>query len=60
MRINILALGSLGDVLPCAALGGGLVQARHQVRLASFEGFRTLAARYDLEFSRSAGISRRF
>lgn len=39
MHVTIIALGSRGDVLPCAALGRALRRARHQVRFATFEGF---------------------
>lgn len=55
MKITLLALGSTGDVLPCAALGGALVEAGHRVRLASFEHFRPTAQRYRLGFSPVAG-----
>ena len=55
MRITILALGSMGDVTPCAALGGGLARAGHAVRLASFENFAGLAQRNQLAFTRVSG-----
>ncbi len=51
MRITILALGSTGDVAPCAALGGGLVRAGHQVRLATFENFASMARHNGLAFT---------
>ncbi|HMN60139.1 MAG TPA: glycosyltransferase, partial [Anaerolinea sp.] len=55
MKITLLALGSTGDVLPCAALGGALVEAGHRVRLASFEHFRPIALKHGLSFSPVAG-----
>jgi sterol 3beta-glucosyltransferase len=58
MRILILALGSTGDVLPCAALGGGLARAGHTVRLASFAAFAPFAERYGLDFSPVSGDPR--
>jgi sterol 3beta-glucosyltransferase len=45
----------MGDVMPCAALGGGLARAGHTVRLASFENFAGLAQRYQLAFTRVSG-----
>jgi UDP:flavonoid glycosyltransferase YjiC (YdhE family) len=50
MKISILALGSTGDILPLAALGKGLQQAGHRVRLVSFENYREAAASRDMEF----------
>ena len=44
MHLTLLTYGSRGDVQPLVALGGGLRQAGHRVRLAapaSFEGFVT-------------------
>ena len=41
-RITILALGSRGDVQPYAALGHALIGSGYQVRIATFESFRTL------------------
>lgn len=40
MVITILAMGSLGDILPCVYLGKGLTDAGHQVRMVTFENFR--------------------
>jgi UDP:flavonoid glycosyltransferase YjiC (YdhE family) len=51
MRISILALGSNGDVTPCAALGGALARRGHQVRLASHEDFSPLAEANNLAFT---------
>jgi len=50
MQITLIALGSRGDVLPCAALGGALQGAGHEVRFATFEGFRELVAAHGLAF----------
>jgi UDP:flavonoid glycosyltransferase YjiC (YdhE family) len=51
MKIAILAVGSQGDVRPSAALGAGLVAAGHQVRLATLNAFKGLAASCGLDFS---------
>ena len=48
MHVTILALGSHGDVLPYALLGGALRRAGHEVRLATFAGFAPMAAQHDL------------
>jgi UDP:flavonoid glycosyltransferase YjiC (YdhE family) len=48
MRIAIIALGSRGDVEPYLALGKGLKQAGHVVRLVSHQNFE--------EFVRSNGV----
>lgn len=50
MNISILALGSTGDILPLAALGKGLREAGHRVRLVSFENYREAAVSRGLEF----------
>ena len=42
MRITILALGSVGDILPYAALGAGLQSAGHTVSFITSENFRPL------------------
>ena len=49
MNILILALGSRGDVLPFATLGGALQRAGHRVRLVTFDFFGDLAAGAGLE-----------
>lgn len=49
-HITILALGSRGDVLPCALLGQGLKEAGFGVRLISSENFAAMAAQYGLDF----------
>jgi len=43
MRIVILAIGSLGDVLPCVALGLGLQEAGDDILLVTHTSFEQLA-----------------
>lgn len=50
MHITILALGSRGDIQPCATLGNGLKAAGHQVRFITFESFAGLVAENALDF----------
>lgn len=50
MKINILTVGSRGDVQPYLALGVGLQQAGHQVQLTTHETFKELIIRYGLDF----------
>ena len=49
-HLTILAMGSHGDVLPCAVLGQGLQAAGFSVRLISLENFAPMAAQYGLDF----------
>jgi UDP:flavonoid glycosyltransferase YjiC (YdhE family) len=42
MRVDILAIGSRGDVQPYLALGLGLRTAGHRVRIVTLEGFEDL------------------
>jgi UDP:flavonoid glycosyltransferase YjiC (YdhE family) len=58
MKITLLALGSNGDVTPCATLGGALARRGHQVRLASHADFDALAAENGLDFTPAAPSSR--
>jgi sterol 3beta-glucosyltransferase len=58
MHITILAHGSRGDVQPYMALGLGLKQSGHSVRLAAPELFRGFVADYGLEFAPLAGDPR--
>ncbi len=51
MKITLLAYGTRGDVQPMAALGAGLRQAGHQVRLAAPGAFAGLAASLGIEFT---------
>ena len=50
MRIVIIAPGSRGDVQPYIALGKGLQNAGHHIRLVSHSNFETLVTSYGLEF----------
>ncbi|MFZ1757455.1 MAG: glycosyltransferase, partial [Caldilineaceae bacterium] len=50
MRLTIIASGSRGDVQPYVALGKGLQQAGHGVRLLTHENYATLVAAHELEF----------
>ena len=51
MRIAVLTLGTRGDTEPLVALGGGLRERGHEVRIAALEPFRELATGHDLEFA---------
>ena len=50
MRIAIIAPGSRGDVQPYIALGKGLNQAGHNVRLVTHQNFEGLVKSHRLEF----------
>lgn len=50
MRITIIAPGSRGDVQPYIALGKGLQNAGHSIRLVSHSNFEALVTSYGLEF----------
>lgn len=50
MRIVIIAPGSRGDVQPYIALGKGLQNAGHYIRLVSHSNFESLVSSYGLEF----------
>ena len=50
MRIVIIAPGSRGDVQPYIALGKGLQNAGHYIRLVSHSNFESLVMSYGLEF----------
>ena len=50
MRIVIIAPGSRGDVQPYIALGKGLQNAGHYIRLVSHSNFEALVTSYALEF----------
>lgn len=51
MRITILTLGSRGDVQPYLALGLGLQQAGHQVKLAAPANFASWISSYGIPFA---------
>lgn len=57
MRITIIAGGSRGDVQPYVALGKGLQEAGHTVRLLTTEDFYDLVTNYGLEFFSTGGSS---
>ena len=50
MRIAIIAPGSRGDVQPYVALGKGLAEAGHVVRLVIHQNFDTLVSSHGLGF----------
>jgi len=50
MKIAIIALGSRGDVQPYIALGTGLKEAGHVVRLVTHQNFESLVKSHGLEF----------
>lgn len=50
MRIAIIALGTRGDVQPYIALGKGLKEAGHVVRLVTHQNFELLVNSHGLEF----------
>ncbi len=50
MKIALIASGSRGDVQPYVALGRGLVQAGHSVRLVTHENFESLVTGHGLDF----------
>jgi sterol 3beta-glucosyltransferase len=58
MRITILAAGSRGDVQPYVALGMGLQQAGHEVRLVASSDFEAFIESRGLGFF-SAGVDMR-
>ena len=49
MRIDIVAVGSRGDVQPFVALGLGLQTAGHRVRIVTLNGFEDLVLGHGLE-----------
>ena len=55
MQITIIAGGSRGDVQPYVALGKGLKEAGHTVRLLTSDDFQTLVTDYGLDFFTTGG-----
>jgi sterol 3beta-glucosyltransferase len=55
MRIAVFGLGSQGDVQPYAALGKGLKEAGHTVRLVTNENYKAIAVANGLEFCPVSG-----
>jgi sterol 3beta-glucosyltransferase len=50
MHITLLTYGSRGDVAPFVALGKGLLQAGHSVRLAAPETFESFVTAHGIDF----------
>ncbi len=57
MQIAIIAGGSRGDVQPYVALGKGLKEAGHTVRILSSDDFHDLVTDYGLDFFSTGGSS---
>lgn len=55
MQIAIFGLDSRGDVKPYAALGKGLKEAGHTVRLVTNENYKEIAVANGLEFCPVSG-----
>ena len=55
MQITIIAGGSRGDVQPYVALGKGLKEAGHAVRILTSDDFRTLVTDSNLDFFSTEG-----
>ena len=55
MQITIIAGGSRGDVQPYVALGKGLKDAGHMVRVLTSDDFRQLVTDYGLDFYTTGG-----
>jgi sterol 3beta-glucosyltransferase len=51
VRVTLLTVGSRGDVQPLVALGVGLHEAGHRVRLATHRRYASLATHHGLEFA---------
>ncbi len=60
MNIAIIALGSQGDVQPYIALGKGLSEAGHAVRLVTHENFEKPVRAHGLEFHAMPGNVQEF
>ena len=58
MRVLIVAVGSRGDVAPCAGLGLALAAAGHDVTVAAYEMFSELVTSGRLAFRALAGDPR--
>ncbi len=57
MQIAIITGGSRGDVQPYVALGKGLKDAGHTVRILSTDDFHDLVTDYRLDFFTTGGSS---
>ena len=60
MNIALIALGSQGDVQPYIALGVGLKQAGHRVRVVTHENYAVSVKGQQLEFSAVQGNVQEF
>lgn len=58
MNITIFTIGSRGDTQPYVALGRGLQQAGHTVRLATYGFYESFLAEYGLEIAPLSGDPR--
>lgn len=58
MRVLLVAVGSRGDVAPCAGLGQALAAAGHRVTVAAYEMFSELVTDSGLGFRALPGDSR--
>ncbi len=58
MRITIIALGSMGDVLPMITLGQALARRGHQVQVGTFKNFAAQVAECNLDFLAIRGDAR--
>ncbi len=59
MRITVNAFGSRGDVQPYVALGKGLREAGHDVRLSTHRIFEAFVLEHDLDFYPMEGDPRK-
>ena len=50
MHVTVLTYGSRGDVEPFVALGRGLLQAGHSVRLAAPQTFESFVTAHGIDF----------
>ena len=57
MQITIIAGGSRGDVQPYVALGKGLREAGHTIRILTSDDFHDLVTDYGLDFFTTGGSS---
>lgn len=58
MRIRVITIGSMGDVRPYVALGTGLRNSGHDVRIITHTGFESLVREHGLDFAPVAGDPR--
>ena len=58
MRVRIITIGAQGDVRPYIALGAGLKDAGHDVRVVTHHGFESLVRQNGLDFAPVSGDPR--